>query len=61
MAKDKSLKSESNRSKRKKLSSFAKEVHTEEMMDTEVKKKRKKIEVEVSSTLLCACICFRYT
>lgn len=51
MAKDKSLKSESSISKRKKLSSVAKEVHAEDMMDTEIKKKRKKLEVSNSVLL----------
>ncbi|XP_026206916.1 uncharacterized protein C7orf50 [Anabas testudineus] len=46
MAKDKSLKSESNLSKRKKPSAIAKEVNAEQVMDAEVKKKRKKIQVE---------------
>ncbi|XP_023266995.1 uncharacterized protein C7orf50 homolog isoform X2 [Seriola lalandi dorsalis] len=46
MAKDKSLKSGSSLPKRKKLGSNASEVHPEEMMDAEVKKKRKKMEVE---------------
>lgn len=59
MAKDKQLKTESNPSKRKKLSSIASEVCVEEMMDTEVKKKRKKIEVQVISTVICTHICFR--
>lgn len=52
MAKNKSLRSESNLSKRKKLSSITKEDHAEDMMDAEGKKKRKKTEVEVSSTVL---------
>lgn len=46
MAKDKSLKPDSNPSKRKKSSTNA-----EEMMDTKVQKKKKKMEVEVSSTV----------
>lgn len=58
MAKDKSLKSESNLSKRKKPSAIAKEVNAEQVMDAEVKKKRKKIQVEVSSTVLGIHMCF---
>ncbi|KAG7226337.1 hypothetical protein INR49_013748 [Caranx melampygus] len=46
MAKDKSLKSGSNPPKKKKLDSNAGDVYTEDMIDTEVKKKRKKMEVE---------------
>ncbi|KAM9336208.1 protein cholesin [Symphorus nematophorus] len=46
MAKDKSLKADTNPSKKKKLSSVASEVHEEEMMDTKVQKKRKRMEVE---------------
>lgn len=58
MAKDKSLKSDSN-PKRKKINSNASEVHAEEMMDTKVKKKKRKMEVEVSSTVSCTAPCFR--
>ncbi|XP_026170956.1 protein cholesin isoform X2 [Mastacembelus armatus] len=46
MAKDKSLKSESNLPKRKKLSLNVNEVHEGEHMESEVKKKRKKMAVE---------------
>ncbi|KAF0025307.1 hypothetical protein F2P81_022188 [Scophthalmus maximus] len=46
MAKDKSLKSVPNLPKKKKLESNAAEVHAENTMDAEVKKKRKKMEVE---------------
>ncbi|KAK2820236.1 hypothetical protein Q5P01_023195 [Channa striata] len=49
MAKDKRLTSESNLSKRKKLSSHSSEVSVEEMMGTVIKRKRKKIEVEEAS------------
>lgn len=57
MAKDRSLKSASHPPKKKKLGSNAGDVHTEDIMDTEVKKKRKKMEVEVSGTVLS--VCFR--
>ncbi|XP_035519472.1 uncharacterized protein C7orf50 homolog isoform X1 [Morone saxatilis] len=46
MAKDKSLKPDTNPPKRKKLSSNASEVHAEDMMNTKEQKKRKKMEVE---------------
>lgn len=49
MAKDRSLKSGSHPPTKKKKN--AGDVHTEDIMDTEVKKKRKKMEVEVSGTV----------
>ena len=58
MAKDKSLKLDTNPPKRKKLSSIDTEGHVEEVMDTKVQKKRKKLEVEVSSTAPCTCFFF---
>nr|XP_020461882.1 uncharacterized protein C7orf50 homolog [Monopterus albus] len=48
MAKGKSLKSESNLPKRKKLGLDVNEVHVEGVMVTEMKKKRKKMAVKIS-------------
>ncbi|XP_067345431.1 uncharacterized protein C7orf50 homolog isoform X2 [Channa argus] len=51
MAKNKSLKSKSNLSKRKKLSLDASEVCVEETMATVIKTKRKKMEIEASAKI----------